>query len=59
MKKEKKTRRAWEHKRIEQAKFSEEAIRLCRQYTYELHNRENKRKEATRFRELEKRNIMN
>ena len=38
---------------LNQARSSEEAIRLCRQYIYELHYRENERKEAARFCELE------
>ena len=51
--KQEKLRRAWEIKKINQARSSEEAIRLCRQYIYELHHGENERKEAARFCELE------
>ena len=52
MKKDKE-RRAWKLKTLNQARSSEEAIRLCRQYIYELHHGENERKEAARFCELE------
>ena len=47
-----KERRALELKRINQARSSEEVIRLCKQYIYQLHQGENERKEAARFREL-------
>ena len=39
--------RALELKRINKTRSSEEAIRLCKQYIYELHQGEYERKEAT------------
>ena len=47
-----KERTALELKKINQARSSEEVIRLCKQYIYQLHQGENERKEAARFREL-------
>ena len=44
-----KKKRALELKRINKARSSEEAIRLCRQYIYELHQEENERKGTARF----------
>ena len=52
-KRQDKERRACELKMLNQARSSEETIRLCTQYIYEIHQGENGRKEAARFCELE------
>ena len=48
-----KEKRAFELKRVLQSRSSEEKIRLCNKYIYELYHKENENKEAARFCELE------
>ena len=50
-------RRALELKRINQEKSSDEKIRLCNQYIYEIQERQRKRKLAERFSELEQKEV--